>query len=66
MHFTLGTINVGIKILTGSVVVMGVDGPWRISVGIAMDGQITVSGSSYSFGSCALLIVDALEHWRIV
>lgn len=53
-------------VLTGSVVVMGVDRSGRVSVCVAVHGQITISGSGYPLGSGAGLIVDALESRRVV
>lgn len=54
------------ELLTGSLVVMRVDRSRRVAVCVTVHGLITVSGSGYSLGRGAGLVVDALEHRRVV
>lgn len=54
------------ELLTGSLVVMVVDRSRRVAVCVTVHGLITVSGAGYSLGRGAGLVVDALEHRRVV
>lgn len=56
----------GFGLLTGSLVVMRVDRSRRVTVCVTVHGLITVAGSGYSLGRGAGLVVDALEHRRVV
>lgn len=58
--------NTTCGLLTGSVVVVRVDRSRRVTVCVTVHGQIAVAGAGYSLGRSARLVVDALEHRRVV